>query len=352
MPSEERRTGTATAPVHHGEILQGAFITDGDFRKGLVTLPCDIYIARAHYTVTAEDAIIVSPGWKSKAKRAAELAVAMLQQCGTVASGGYLELTSRVPLGQGFGSSTSDVLAAIRAVADAFSAKLPTAAVAKLAVEAEEASDSLMFEDSSVLFAHRHGEVIEDFGGCLPRVWVVGFVARPHNRTVDTLELSPARYSQHEIEIFCELRSELREAIVKNNTELLGKVATASTEINQRYLPIPELSKIKAIGRAVGSLGVQVAHSGSIAGLLFDPEDRDAVQRMNLSRTMLEEVGFREQWKFYSGAQRKASEAARDLQLDSRGYGTAQDHKTERQLVRSSVPSYEDFACSSYDRTS
>jgi uncharacterized protein involved in propanediol utilization len=302
VSSEERRTGIAVAPVHHGEILQGMFVADGRLKRGLVTLPCDIYTARACFTAGGTRGITVSPAWKSKARRAAELTAAALREHGIGAFGGHLDVTSRVPLGQGFGSSTSDVLAAIWAVADAFSVQLPAAIVARLAVAAETASDSLMFGDSSVLFAHRDGEVIEDFGNCLPRVHVVGFMTRASNGEVDTLALTPACYSRREIEIFCELRSDLREAIVKNNIELLGKVATASTEINQRYLPIPDLGQIKSISNAAGSAGVQVSHSGNIAGLLFDPGDPDILARIRSSRQMLGSAGFSEQWQFETDA--------------------------------------------------
>jgi uncharacterized protein involved in propanediol utilization len=267
-------------------------------KRGLVTLPCDIYTARARFTVGDAHGITVSPPWKSKARRAAELAAVALREHGIRAFGGQLDVTSKVPLGQGFGSSTSDVLAAILAVADAFSIHLPAAVVAKLAVTAETASDSLMFQDSSVLFAHRDGEVIEDFGNCLPRVHVVGFMTRPNNGRVNTLALTPACYSRREIEILCELRSELRAAIAEKDVELLGTVATASTEINQRYLPIPNLGQIYSISKAVGSAGVQVAHSGNIAGLLFDPDDPDMVARIRHAREMLERAGFNEQWQF------------------------------------------------------
>lgn len=301
MTSEKRRIGTAVAPIHHGEILQGIFTVDGQVKRGLVTLPCDIYIVRARFAINDEPGIIVSPGWKRKAKRAAELTLSTLQKGRRASLGGRLDVISKVPLGQGFGSSTSDVLAAVWAVADAFSVKLPATVAAKLAVEAETASDSLMFGDNSVLFAHREGEVIEDFKDYLPRVWVVGFFARPKQVEIDTLALTPACYSRREIEIFCDLRSDLREAILKNNTKLLGHVATASVEINQRYLPIPQLAQIKEIGKAVGSVGLQVSHSGNIAGLLFDAGDQDVVQRVNCSKTMLGDVGFNEQWQFDAG---------------------------------------------------
>lgn len=301
MSSESPRIGNAVAPIHHGEILQGAFAADGQVRRGLVTLPCDLYIVRARFAVSDRPGITVKPTWKRKAKQAAELTLAKFEERSGGSMGGRLDIDSKVPLGQGFGSSTSDVLAAMWAVADVFSVRLQPADAAKLAVAAETASDSLMFGDSSVLFAHREGEVIEDFRDPLPRVWVVGFFARPSHEGIDTLALTPARYSQREIGIFRDLRSGLREAILKNNTELLGKIATASTDVNQRYLPIPKLPQVKAIGRAAGSVGIQVSHSGNIAGLLFDACDQDVFQRISCSRKMLGDAGFNEQWQFDTG---------------------------------------------------
>jgi uncharacterized protein involved in propanediol utilization len=321
VSSERPPIGTAVAPVHHGEILQGMFPADGQVKRGLVSLPCNMYIVRASFAIADGPVITVSPGWKRKAKRAAELTTTVLQKHSGALLGGNLEVISRVPLGQGFGSSTSDVLAAIWAVADAFSVRLPAASVAKLAVAAETASDSLMFGDSSVLFAHREGEVIEDFKDHLPRVRVLGFFARPKHVEIDTLALAPARYSRREIEIFHDLRSDLREAVLKKNTELLGRVASASAEINQQYLPIPELPRINEIGRAAGSVGIQISHSGNIAGLLFDAADRDVLQRIDLSEKMLGEAGFNEQWQFSTDECGAACKRDGSLQLGGGSHG-------------------------------
>lgn len=79
MTSEKHNIGTALAPVHHGEILQGIFTVDGKIKRGLVTLPCDLYIVRACFAISDKPGIIVSPGWKKKAKRAAELTLSTLQ---------------------------------------------------------------------------------------------------------------------------------------------------------------------------------------------------------------------------------------------------------------------------------
>lgn len=82
---------------------------------------------------------------------------------------------------------------------------------------------------------------------------------------------------------------------------LLGSVATASTEINQRHLPIPGLDRIRDIARTSGALGVQAAHSGDIAGLLFDRDDPDVEARAALAQRLLQEIGIDEQWNYTTG---------------------------------------------------
>ncbi|MET7704043.1 MULTISPECIES: GHMP family kinase ATP-binding protein [unclassified Streptomyces] len=297
------RVGAASAPVHHGEILQGAFTTPAGPLRGLVTLPCTLHTTRATFTPTPAGEITVSPSWKGKARRAAELAVRAVTPPGAKPAGGHLELTGDVPLCRGFGSSTSDVLSAIWAVKDAFADPLPPQEVARLAVHAETASDSLMFEESTVLFAQREGTVIEDFGYRMPPLRVLGFGSRPANdgRGVDTLAFTPARYDQAEITRFARLRDMLREAIQMKDVALLSSVATASAEINQRHLPVPDLDRIRDVERTCGALGVQVAHSGDIAGLLFDRDDPDVEGRTAQARDLLHRIGIHEQWIYTTG---------------------------------------------------
>ncbi|BCJ69305.1 L-threonine kinase BluE [Polymorphospora rubra] len=286
----------ASAPVHHGEILQGVFAREPGMVPGLVTLPCPMYYVRATFVPGGMDRVEVVPQWKSKARRAAELTLATLD----LPCGGRLELSGDVPLGRGFGSSTSDVLAAINAVGDAYEVPVPPHTAARVAVRAETASDSLMFGDRVVLFAQRAGEVLEDFGNPLPPMHVLGF----GNRTVtdgtgvDTLALPPALYDRRETAIFAELRVMLREAVATKDVALLGRVATVSTQINQRHLPIPALERILGIVAEVGAVGLQTAHSGDISGILLDRDHPDVDARLERARHLLRDLGFVEQWEF------------------------------------------------------
>lgn len=299
MAQTKWRVGVASAPTHHGEILQGAFPRGTGLVRGLVTLPCAMYSVRAAFTPDASGGVTVVPAWKSKARTAAGLALAALHRPG----GGRLELSGDVPLGRGFGSSTSDVLAAINAVGNAFRVPLAPETAAKVAVQAEIASDSLMFGDRAVLFAQREGEVIEDFGAPLPQVRILGFGSRPSpdgpgGRGPDTLALPPARYTRRETERFAELRVMLREAIATKDLPLLGEVATASTRINQNHLPIPELDRILRIVDEVGAVGLQTAHSGDISGIILDRDDPEVDACTEHAQRSLRAIGIVEQWKF------------------------------------------------------
>lgn len=298
MGETDWRVGVASAPIHHGEILQGAFPCGAGLVRGLVTLPCAMYSVHATFAPDATAGVTVTPAWKSKARTAAELTLTALE----LSVGGRLELSGDVPLGRGFGSSTSDVLAAITAVSSAFSMSLPPETAAKIAVQAEIASDSLMFGGRAVLFAQRQGEVIEDFGSPLPQVRILGFGSRPSpegaGQGVDTLALPPARYTQQETGQFAELQVMLRTAIATKDVALLGEVATVSTRINQRHLPIPALDRILDIVEEVGAVGLQTAHSGDISGIILDRDDPDVDACTEHAQRLLRDIGIVEQWKF------------------------------------------------------
>ena len=84
-----------------------------------------------------------------------------------------MEIECSVATGVGLGSSTCDVVAAIRAVCGAYGVELDAGRVAGLAIEAEGAVDPIMFDGEMVLFAQRQGRVLESFGAWAPRYAVL-----------------------------------------------------------------------------------------------------------------------------------------------------------------------------------
>ncbi|MBZ9974032.1 GHMP kinase [Mesorhizobium sp. BR-1-1-10] len=281
--------GFGVAVGHHGELVQGLFEDDGArLRRALVSLPCRQLQSRARFSGGDGDLVAVTPESCDKARRAAELTIARF---GQRATGGNLAIDSNVPVGRGMGSSTADVLSSIQAVLGWLEIEAASDEVMRIAVSAETACDSTLFKQQAVLFAHRDGIVLEAFRRPLPPVDLISVDTTP-DVTVDTLEYQPARYDASEIETFRPLRSLLRTAIKHADIRMLGRVATASARINERFLPKPGLDEIETIGSRFDAVGVQVAHSGTVVGLMFDALDPKASANIAGAADALRGSGF------------------------------------------------------------
>jgi uncharacterized protein involved in propanediol utilization len=286
--------GLGVCAGHHGEILQGVFRQAGRLVRGLVTLPFPDAVTHASATLDEDGSTVdVRPQSKVKAAVAARLTLDFLGidgGCRVRVHGGGRE-------GIGIGTSTCDVVATIQAVADAAGHSLSGDEIARLAVTAETASDSVMFPEAVTLFAHREGRVLEVLGPALPPLLVVGCSFGPDNG-VDTLTFPPARYSDDEIARSGVLLSALRYAIHHGDPAMLGRVATSSAVINQRFLPIAEFGELQRLANRSGAVGLQVAHTGTVAGVLFDGRDPDAVRRGRRCRRELTALGARDTRQF------------------------------------------------------
>ncbi|HET7230799.1 MAG TPA: hypothetical protein VFJ16_12395 [Longimicrobium sp.] len=289
------RVGHGQVRAHHGEIVQGLFYSsDGQLEHGLVTLPCPLFEARARFRPLRSGPLTVEPGDRTRARTAARLTLDALGRTGW---GGSIRIESNVPVQWGCGSSTTDVLATVRAVADAFGAVVAPEWIARLCVAAETASDSLMFPPGrAVLFAQRRGSLLLDLGGPLPPVRVLGFNTEA-GHGVETLTLPPMAYSAWEIEAFRPMLGLLRRAVERQDPALLGRVATASTVITQRHRPRRAMPQLLGLAAEVGALGVQIAHSGTVAGFLFAP-GAGAAGRIERAREGLGRLGLHESWEF------------------------------------------------------
>lgn len=267
-----RRTLThstiGTAPSHHGEILQGALRRDGGLVRCLVTMPHRGVGSVAHYTRCAGHPLKVRPAWKTKALQAARLTLLELQEVAE----GVLEIECALPVGLGRGSSTADVVAAIRAVCAGYDTALEATRVARIAVAAESAADPLMFEDQMLLFAQREGVVLESWGSWFPAFEVLSVDMDPGRGGIDTLSLTPPDYSDHEISHLEDLTRQARDAFQRQDRAAVAAIATASAALNQRFMPMKAFPAIRALGMCSDALGVQIAHSGTLAGILFEPD--------------------------------------------------------------------------------
>jgi uncharacterized protein involved in propanediol utilization len=263
---------------HHGEILQGAVASArGIPRHVLVTLPCLRYRVAARFFPLPGSPLEIRPGARIKAARAVRLTLSSL---GLPDMGGLLVLNGNIPFRQGLGSSTADVTAAIRAVADAFGRNLAPDRIARLAVNAEVASDALMFGESALVFAQREGIVVERFDRPLPPMEILGIRDPANGPGVNTLAGAPRRYDRRDMARFEALLEKLRDAIARGDAEAVGSVASSSAHLNQRFVRKPHLEDLESIGRQHGAIGIQVAHSGTVMGLLFRRGHLEAIREV------------------------------------------------------------------------
>jgi L-threonine kinase len=255
--------GRVALPAACGELVQGTL----DGVRCLVSCPINWYSI-------AEVGLRPEPGWEVPAdspKAAAALRVG-LAHLGRTELGGRLRLISDVPRGRGYASSTADVGAALYALGRALGQSLVVADVARLAVSVEP-SDSTVFPGLA-LFDHRGGSFHERLGPAPPLAVVV---VDPGGE-VDTLAFN----RQDHREVLARLAPQHREAFTllfeglqRGDWRAIGEAATLSARAHQAILLDPLLEMVLTLARSVGGLGVCRAHSGTVLGLLLDPEHAD-----------------------------------------------------------------------------
>ena len=257
-PSETLRKGIASAPGTCGELAQG--MLDGVLC--LVTCPIDIR-STATVELRPGDGIVDAPPDSPKAAQAVR---ATLEHLGETDADARLSLDSILPRGKGMASSTADVAASIAATAAAAGRHLEPEQVAKIALGVEP-SDGVMFPGISV-FDHREGRIARPLGEPPPmRVLALDF-----GGVVDTLEFNSVardKALKSQESRMAEAVSLIETGLLRGNPLFIGKGATVSAIANQEVSFNPYLDDVLAFSAEVGGFGVNVAHSGTVIGILM-----------------------------------------------------------------------------------
>ncbi|MFA1677623.1 GHMP kinase [Rhizobium mongolense] len=288
---------------HHGEILQGVFRgRDNRLHRALVTLPFTSRYSVAVAEPIDGDNVLVSPKHKTKSREATRL---FLDEIGHSGMGIKLTVNSNIPEGFGLGSSTTDIVATIRATARLIGMEPKASTIFRLAVRTEAASDGTMFTGKPRLVCQREGTILERFKKRIPEFSMISVNVAPSD-PVDTLTHPPARYTEDEIREFGKLRKLLRRALENESLRDLGGVATRSAVINQQHLPQPHFDFLLELSQSTKALGLQVAHSGRMVGIFFDPrlerEDKtiqhiqSELLRLNLSSAFFRSHSITGRW--------------------------------------------------------
>ena len=173
-------------------------------------------------------------------------------------------------------SSTADILAACHATAEALGTPLTPEEISRVAIEIEP-SDGLMYP-GVVCYNHRRGRLIETLG-VLPQLDIL---AVDLGDTVDTIQFNqiPKNYSIEELGKLKDAYDLVRSGVREKDMSKVGMAAKISAQINQRLLPKPSLDALIEIADFCGAMGVCVAHSGTIVGLLFEEGKKEAFREI------------------------------------------------------------------------
>lgn len=242
---------TVRVPGSCGEVMQGIW-QDEPF---LVTCPIDRYS-----TVVVRPGMGRLVGGGAKARRALALGRAWCR-CGRFPYDFFL--TSELPAGKGMASSSADICAVLAAVAAVNHVHLSEGDLGRLAASIEP-TDGVFCQGLAVI-QPQTGELLHVFQH-VPPLAIAIFDA---GGTVDTVafhQARPDRIRPDAAALF--LGWQLLSSSLTDRQ--IGQAATLSALANQPWLPKPDFPAfIRAARRHPAVAGVNVAHSGTIAGVIF-----------------------------------------------------------------------------------
>lgn len=270
MAGEPLGTASALAPGTCGELVQG--MTGGvDF---LVTCPINQF-SRATVSVfkcNQAERPVHGVDHLPKTRDAVYSALGQLRELlGVTGLVANVSISNPIPVGKGMGSSSADITAAVHATGEAVGVPFSPEAVAQIAL-AVEPTDGVMFP-GIVMFDHRRGRIVDILGDPPPMEAIV----IDRGGQVDTLEFnlvdraakwsSVADATQEALEL-------IREGIRRSDPELVGRGATISARAGSPEGAVPWVEWASDFAAAIGAAGVNVAHSGTVVGVLLDARKR------------------------------------------------------------------------------
>lgn len=264
------------APGTCGELVQGV-INNKNF---LITCPIEKFSEVKVKLLPNSNKIFGPPG-KDKARKAVKKVLDYFD----CKYGVEIAINSQLPEGKGMASSTADVAAAAFATALALGEDLSVEFISQLALDIEP-SDGI-FYPGIVMFDHLHGTLAEPLGPPPPmKILVIDL-----GGVVDTIEFNKSKdlwmknlAKEEKITQAVEL---VKAGISQKSPQLIGQGASISSLANQAILYKPGLERLLEEVLKNGGYGINVAHSGTVLGILLDEEDDRLWEWANLARSVL-----------------------------------------------------------------
>ncbi|EEP93087.1 Propanediol utilization [Yersinia kristensenii ATCC 33638] len=201
--------------------------------------------------------------------------LAYFDQPADTARGLHIDFDSTIPVAKGLASSTADIAATALATARHLGETLEEATLAALCVSLEP-TDSTLFRQLT-LFDHQTAatQISYDWQ---PKVDIL-LLESPHilntedyhRRHRQTALLASAASLEQAWQLFTQ-------AAERHDNALLGQSTTLSAQASQHLLVKPDFPALLALVEELDLYGLNVAHSGSVVGLLLDRQLHDIEQ--------------------------------------------------------------------------
>ena len=265
-------SATASAPGTCGELVQG--MTGG--AHFLVTCPINQF-SRAAATLRVGDSGRADVAVRGidhlpKARQAVAATLEKLApNLGIANLTAEVAITNPIPAGKGMGSSSADIAAAVGAVGLAAGKPFPPDDIAGIALSVEP-TDGVMFPGIA-LIDHRCGSIAESLGAPPPMEVIV----IDTGGTVDTLEFNRVDRTALWEKVASRTDEALelvREGVRRDDPKLVGRGATISARAGCPPVMAEWVERAVAFADEQGAAGINVAHSGTVVGILLDARQR------------------------------------------------------------------------------
>ena len=187
-----------------------------------------------------------------------------LRECKNIS----LNINSNIPIGKGMASSTADIGATIKATLSILNKDLGNEEISLIASEIEPTDSILLYKNS--IFNPVNGQV-KKYLSNLSNGRVI--ILEPD----EILETSIIRSNPNYLDIKLENKAIinksfdlLEEGLREQDLKLIGKACTLSSLANENIHKKPYLNEIIEISNKMGAYGVNIAHSGTVIGILID----------------------------------------------------------------------------------
>ena len=179
-----------------------------------------------------------------------------------------LDLKSNIPIGKGMASSTADIGATIKATLSILNKKLNDEEISLIASEIEPTDSIILYKNS--IFNPLNGRV-KKYLSSFDNGRVI--VLEPKEVLETKIIRSNPNYLNIKLENISIIKKSfnlLEKGLKNNDLKLIGEACTLSSLANENIHKKPYLNEIIEISQNMNAYGVNIAHSGTVIGILID----------------------------------------------------------------------------------